>query len=447
MKYRQSRSQSPSHHIYIVIGTFYPLVGGAETQALAQGRSLRARGYQSTIVTFHHEQAWPSHDEIEGVPVLRVAGNILGQRERLPRPAQQVLYLLALLVMGWTLWQHRQRYDILHLYQLSLLTLPTALACRVTGKPLIISVRSAGSGKTSPKRETASLLPGPLDPSTPWLRVDAQTWIDGDLAGLVRMGKPVVRFAYAQAQAAHAKIILLNWRMQDYLAAHDFQLPDVQCIPNGVDTTRFYPAQYPPTGSQDPIVVCVSKLRYEKGIDVLLQAWRLVQHEIPQARLLIVGSGPLEFQLRCMAEALDIRESVEFAGLQTDVCAQLQRAHLAILPSRWEGMPNALLEAMACGLPCVATRVSGSEDIIEHGVNGLLVDSEDYKAMARALLTLLHDSELTQRYAQAALATIKLHYSLEQITKRYMELYQSLARYKQDTEGQTPSSAICHSSL
>ncbi len=90
-------------------------------------------------------------------------------------------------------------------------------------------------------------------------------------------------------------------------------------------------------------------------------------------------------------------------------------------------MPNALLEAMACGLPCVATRVSGSEDIIQHGVNGLLVESEDYRDMAQALLTLLHDPLLAQKYGQAARKTVERHYSLEQVMDRYVELYQRIA--------------------
>jgi glycosyltransferase involved in cell wall biosynthesis len=127
-----------------------------------------------------------------------------------------------------------------------------------------------------------------------------------------------------------------------------------------------------------------------------------------------------------MARTLDIVDSVEFAGLQSDIPAQLHRGKLAVLPSRREGMPNALLEAMACGSACVATRVSGSEDVIEHGVNGLLVESEDYEGMARALLTLLHDPSLAQEYGQAARATIEKHYSFEYIMDRYIELYQNI---------------------
>ena len=172
----------------------------------------------------------------------------------------------------------------------------------------------------------------------------------------------------------------------------------------------------------------------------MLQAWRLVQQQMPEAQLLIVGSGPLQQTLTRMAQALGVTASVEFAGLQSDVPAQLHRGAIAVLPSRWEGMPSAVLEAMACGLPCVATRVSGSEDIIEPGVNGLLVEPEDYEDMARALLTLLRDPARARQYGQAARATIENQYSLDHIIDGYINLYQKMVDnpFWQDSRAAAP---------
>src|SRR5438477_6604938 len=207
--------------------------------------------------------------------------------------------------------------------------------------------------------------------------------------------------------------------MRGYLAAHDFDLPDVQLIPNGVDITRFEPAHVDASiGGREQVVVCVSKLRYEKGIDVLLQAWQLVHQQAPQARLIIVGSGYLQTQHACMAKELGIAASVEFAGLQGDVPAQLHRGGLAVLPSRWEGMPNALLEAMACGLPCVATRVSGSEDIICDGVDGLLVEPEQPAELAEALRRIIQDTELAQRLGQEGRAKVVHSYQLRHVVEQ-----------------------------
>jgi len=159
-----------------------------------------------------------------------------------------------------------------------------------------------------------------------------------------------------------------------------------------------------------------------------------VHKQCSEARLVIVGSGPIQSQLERMAGELGIVDSVEFVGLQSDVPAQLHRGAIGVLPSRWEGMPNALLEAMACGLACVATRVSGSEDVIQHGTNGLLVESEDYMGMAEAILTLLQNPETASCYGQAACKTIAQDYSLEYITDRYTEIYRRLVGRKQQAK-------------
>jgi len=441
----------PDPRIYIVTATFLPSVGGAEKQAFAQSHSLRERGYEITVVTFRRKRTWQRHELIEGVPVIRVAGMLLEGREKLPRPLQKLAYLLAMLVMGWTLWRYRQRYDILHVYQLGLLTLPAALVCRLTGKRMLVAVRTAGSGEATSSPNKASLLAGPLDATAAWLQVDerlqanGRVKVSGDLEVLAGMGKPVVRFLSSLLHSTHAVVVVLSSRMKSSLAEHGFNLPDVQLIPNGVDITRFNPAQVDSSSDErEQVVVCVSGLRYEKGVDVLLQAWHLVQQQAQQARLIIVGAGGLQFQLECMAKALGIASSVEFTGLQTDVPTQIHRGGLAVLPSRWEGMPNALLEAMACGLPCVATHVSGSEDIIQHGVNGLLVEPEDYQGMAQALLTLLHDPVLTRKYGRTARKTVERYYSLEYIMDRYVELYHRITDGRWQIAEDTPTSKTYH---
>jgi glycosyltransferase involved in cell wall biosynthesis len=431
--------------IYIAAALFYPLVGGVQRQVLEQARSLRKSGYQATILTLRYEKAWPRYEVMQGVPVIRVAGSVLGGREKLPRVLQKLCYLMALIIMGYMLWKHRQRYDILHVYQLSILALPTALACLLTGKPMIISVRNADSGRRK-KSKKVSLIAGPLDASATWLHVVEPRPEGTDLEGLARFGgKPVVLLVRFLLQYIDAVVVVLSTRMIIYLNENDFHLPNVQLIPNGVDTTRFTPITGEPTiYGQAQTVTCISRLCYQKGIDILLQAWNIVHRQAPQARLILVGDGPLRPQFEQMAQALGITDSVEFAGMQNDVPAQLRRSGMCALSSRWEGMPNAILEAMAYGLPCIATRVSGSEDIIQHGLNGLLVEPEDYQGMAQALLTLLCDPLLAHEYGRAAREAIEKHYSLESIIDRYIVLYQRMANSPRKIAKDTSSSKINH---
>src|SRR5437763_13986363 len=103
-----------SPRIYSVIATFLPAIGGAEKQAFAQAFNLWQRGYETTIITFRHQKIWPQREVIEGVPVIRVAGMLLRDRSKLPRLLQKLAYLTAILVMGWELWRHQSRYDVLH---------------------------------------------------------------------------------------------------------------------------------------------------------------------------------------------------------------------------------------------------------------------------------------------------------------------------------------------
>ncbi len=413
--------------IYMAVAILHPSVGGIQKQALLLSRSICEKGYHVTIITLRYDRAWPAREEIEGISVIRVAGGLLGGRERLPRPFQKLAYLMAMIVLGWTFWQHRQRYDILHVYQFNLLALVSGMVCLVTGKPMIVAVRCTDSGISPQAYKKASLVAGSLDPTAPWLRIKGHNRDNSDLGELERLGKPIALCTYALLRCIRAATVILSSQMKDYLISHNCQMPEIHLIPNGVDITRFTPDRAASSiEERSQVVVCVARLCYQKGIDVLLQACHLVLPQSPQMRLIIVGDGPLHLQLERMAQELHIIGSVEFTGMQNDVAAQFHRGGLAVFPSRWEGMPNALLEAMACGLPCIATCVSGSEDIIQHGVNGLLVEPEDYQTMAHALLSLLCNPTLLQEYGRAARATIEERYSLECITDMYAELYESI---------------------
>ncbi|HLJ32187.1 MAG TPA: glycosyltransferase family 4 protein, partial [Ktedonobacteraceae bacterium] len=310
--------------IYIAIATFHPLIGGAEKQALMQGRCLRARGFEATVLTFHHDPSWPKHEEIEGVPVIRVGGSVLHKRDQLPRPLQKLLYMLAMVIMGWSVWRHRQHFDILHVFQLNIIALPTAFSCWLAHKAMIVAIRCIGS--ETPPSNHQSLLAGPLDPNLPCLRIPGRFKPGNDLEDLERLGKPIVHITHALLLRIHAVVLVLSTRMKDYPAAHNFPLPDMQLIPNGIDITQYYPqADTLSNEEKARTIVCVARLSYEKGVDVLLQAWNLVHCEEPQAHLLIVGDGPLQSQLLAMTEALGLAQSIIFAGAQRDIPAQLYR--------------------------------------------------------------------------------------------------------------------------
>jgi glycosyltransferase involved in cell wall biosynthesis len=166
-------------------------------------------------------------------------------------------------------------------------------------------------------------------------------------------------------------------------------------------------------GFSMPTVITVGRLVRQKGLDVLLKAWAKVEEAKPGWRLAIVGGGPLEGELKELAAALKIEDSVEFIGHVADPFPWLKSAEFFVLTSRFEGTPNALLEAMICGLPSVVSDASpGPCDLIGSGEDaaGLIVGVEDADATADAIIRLARDEDLRRRLGLAARERAKPHH-------------------------------------
>jgi len=152
-----------------------------------------------------------------------------------------------------------------------------------------------------------------------------------------------------------------------------------------------------------PTIVAVGRLHYQKGLDVLMHAFARFRAEHKGWRLAFVGQGREETRLRSLATRLEIADEVDWMGMQLDPFPLLRSAHIFALPSRYEGMPNALLEAMSCGLPCVVSDASpGPLELIEHEKTGLVVASEDPAALSGAFARLAKDSQLCSCLGKAA---------------------------------------------
>ncbi|MCB9504715.1 MAG: glycosyltransferase [Gemmatimonadales bacterium] len=177
------------------------------------------------------------------------------------------------------------------------------------------------------------------------------------------------------------------------------------------------------SGGWNHRIVTVARLEPIKTLDLLLHALVRVRSDGLAATLTIVGDGTERAHLEELSNALGLGEHVAFVGWQTDIEDRLRAADLFVLPSRSEGLSLTLLEAMAVGLPVVATAVGGNPEVIEEGVTGFLVPHGDPTALARAITTTLTTPDLARRYGEAGRARVLARFSLQSMAAGYLRLY------------------------
>jgi glycosyltransferase involved in cell wall biosynthesis len=176
----------------------------------------------------------------------------------------------------------------------------------------------------------------------------------------------------------------------------------------------------------DALLLSVGRLVYQKGHEYLVEAMPEILKRFPGAKAIICGDGPLRSQLEAQIVRMNLADSVRLLGNRNDMQRFLKGADVFVMPSRWEGLPVALLEAMGAGLPVVATRVEGVEEVVEHAGQGLLVPPEDTPALADALLQLIADSGLRHRMSSAARRRIQESYTLDTMCESYLQLMREL---------------------
>jgi glycosyltransferase involved in cell wall biosynthesis len=205
--------------------------------------------------------------------------------------------------------------------------------------------------------------------------------------------------AVSDAVAASIRPPLPGWPM-----------PPVDVVVHGIDQSEVQrgPAEREEGrrrlgyGGDELVVGVVASLTPKKDHRTLLSAFALVAAELPGARLVVVGGGRLDQDLRRFANEVGISGVVQFMGARTDVLQLLPGLDAIALSSHHEGLPIALVEALATGIPCVATAVGGVPEVVEHGQQGFLVEPGDVRGLAQSLLKLLSDDDLRREMATAA---------------------------------------------
>jgi glycosyltransferase involved in cell wall biosynthesis len=205
----------------------------------------------------------------------------------------------------------------------------------------------------------------------------------------------------------------------------------IRVIPNGVDFERFAnaaPADLTqfgvPRGSR--VLLFVGRLDPQKGPLRLMEAASELFAEFRDLHLLMVGDGPLAAELRAWTRDRNLESRIHFAGRQHNVAGLMRASELFVLPSRWEGLPNVVLEAMAAGTPVVATAVEGIRDLLEDGKSGIVVPSNGEGQLTEAIRRAIRESPQIKALAATAQAIVRERFTWQLIALEYDRLYAEL---------------------
>jgi glycosyltransferase involved in cell wall biosynthesis len=226
-----------------------------------------------------------------------------------------------------------------------------------------------------------------------------------------------------QEIAAYAHCIAMTQVIKENYLEAGIPQKNITVIPNGIETTSL--GQTNKSWQQKIIFVGNLTQQPAKGVDILLLAWKRIIMKFPLATLRIVGEGNL-VAYRSFAKENGIESSVEFMGKQKEIKKFMLEADIFVLPSRREGMSNALMEAMMCGMPVVATDVSGSRDLVEHTISGLLVPPADVAQLAEALIYMLQHPEQAISMGRKGYESVKEKCDINNVVRQYAELYNKI---------------------
>ncbi|HUW22549.1 MAG TPA: glycosyltransferase family 4 protein [bacterium] len=376
--------------ICMICSQFYPVVSGAEQQAEALARELLKEGAKVFVLT----------QRVKGLRRRENLNGLIVYREIIAPQWGPIFGLSYLLSTFLFLFFKRNDYDIIHCHILYLHTISAVIMNMLFRKKVIVTIQCT--------REY------------------------GDVVRLKRIKGANIIFRIIKKVN---KFIVVSWEAKDELKSIGIKDEKIIRIPNFVDESKFYPVVnnvknklrdkllLPP---DKKIVTFVGRLTPQKGIFYSIEAWFEVIISYPEVALLIIGDGPLMKSLKDQACALNLLDKIEFLGKKKNISEYLQASDIFVLPSLAEGMSVALLEAMACGLPCITTKIGGNVDLIDDGKDGILVKPSSSEELASAILRLLKDKKSFKDFGSQARKKILKRYSINSIVPAYINLYKGL---------------------
>jgi len=232
-------------------------------------------------------------------------------------------------------------------------------------------------------------------------------------------------------------VIAISKPVEKHLS-EDFGVPKnkIHLIVNGIDLGRFVmtndklrrEARQNMAINDGPLIGIIARLSDVKGIDILIKAMPEILKKMPAANLMIAGQGPEEALLRKITKDLSLTQNVRFRSAIDQTQALLPAFDVFAMPSLMEGLGLSVMEAQACGIPVVASRIGGLVDLIEDGRSGYLVPVNDPAALAGRILELLGNPSQSKRLAHEARLNIEKHFTSEKMTNATLKVYEQYSR-------------------
>lgn len=380
--------------IALVTRRFPPLIGGAEAMLRYLATALADEGADVTVLTARPRGQARS---LSGLHIASEVDDPEGVRGKTLHIAYMDTSHLRfvgtwLYMRSLRRWFERSAVDIAYVSMLKHDAYVAVAAGRRRGFPVVL--RPEGAGAT------------------------------GDVAwqGWGRGGRAIAR----RCKEADA-FVAISGAVRRELIAAGYDESRIVDLPNGVPVPD-EPWSPRPGWSENPEAAFIGRLAPEKGLRALIDAWPIVRRSFPGARLTLIGEGPERPSLAARIAQLGLAESIRLPGPSPTPGAQLASADLFVLPSREEGMSIALLEAMALGIPTVATAIPGNLALIADGVHGRLAPADDPAALARAIVAQWSDPDLAARMGREARRLVIDRHSIGAVARAHLDLFDRLIR-------------------
>jgi glycosyltransferase involved in cell wall biosynthesis len=377
--------------IGICLSLYWPVESGAERQARRQARELARRGHQVTVYT----------RRVSGRPVCERDGDVDIRRAIRTCDLGPLFGATFLTSLAWRLWRDRRQLDLVHCHQASWEAVAAGWIHRRTGLPTLVQPAAGG----------------------PYGEVQLMSQARGH-----RLVRSLI--------LDNSHFVAISQQIERELTAWGVPSERLDRFGSGIDVDEFAPGESSVESQLParPRAIFLGRLHPQKNLVVLLRAWQLVRRQCPTANLLLAGDGPQRQELEQLVDELQLNHSVHFLGALGNPQPYLQASDVFVLPSISEGMSNSLLEAMACGLPCVVSAAGGNVDLVQDGQAGLVADATTPLDLVNQLARMLNDSSLRQRCGAHARRIICQQYSIQSIVDRYEALYRQLVTRRDERD-------------